>query len=449
MKIINKILGIVLFSLLVASCDTTNESGYVPAIYELPQTFQLTTDMATDNSFDIVYTPSAVGKGFYVVLPTGSPEPTSTDVHNGTVAGSLQAGSFDITDMTPISVTADSGIFGSYSYDVYAIHKSTDDFISERVSKATVTTPDTMDPIFLGDSSNPSFQATGNSPFGPVTFNFSEPVFYQGGEITFTGYFSGREVTFDDMDQIASSGTGATVNDHATFPQDDAILVSWEEGTFKDLSGKSVAALGGFDFYFWTRLFTLPEMAYLMQGTYSYETVFYGGLEGFYNNLNATYPGSFLQPTGEFDLVLDPSDPEGLTLLGLNLFSGFADLGLPDEPQTLQIKLGADGELQEVPFAPSVITAGEATSWGPWSFFGTNYPGFYDFEAGTIDHWLTLYGDDSGGAVDDIDYYYTRIGTWDRSASDLEDLRERNAQLKSEITNGRTRSLPTDVEFSF
>ena len=427
---IKKFIGILAFATLLSSCDTTNESGYVPADYAFPTTFTLSEDTATDNSFVVSYTSSSVGKGYYVSVPSGTAAPTSTQVHAG--SGFLQSGNFAVDGSTATAITLDTDIYGGYDYDVYAIHKSGDNFISETVTKLTVTTPDTEDPVFLGEDSDPSFTAAGISPFAPVNFTFSEPVFYQGGDITFTAFGSGRTITVNDPSALSKSGTSITVDTHGTFEQDDFIIVTWADGTFKDNSGKSVAALGGFSHYFSTRLFNVPESAFLMQGTWEYRTVFYGALGGFYS-ANASL---FLPDTGTFELKLDPSDPEGLTLLGINIFAPLADVGFPTEPAFMKIKIGPNGELAVLD-APqtSGINGGGVFEWTHWSFFGTPYPGFYDVSAGEIIHWLQLVSVASGAAIDDIDYEYTRVGTFAKAdATTVKNLEKRNQLLKNKAT---------------
>ncbi|MCF6279545.1 MAG: hypothetical protein L3J14_04275 [Flavobacteriaceae bacterium] len=304
---INKLLILSLAIIFTYSCDTTNDSGYEPANYISPQNFDLNVTASTDTSFDFTYTPTDLGKGYYIVLLSSSPAPTSTEVHNASVSGILKSGNFDLLDTSTISTTVTDGIYGDYGYSVYAVHKSVDNFISETVKVASVTTPDTMDPVFLRDSSDPAFQSGGINPFAEVTFNFSEPVFYQGGDITFTGFATGRVITVNDASVLSMSGTTITVNDHGTFAQDDFIIMTWADGTFKDNSGKNVAALSGFSHYFRTREFNAPEAAFLMQGTYNYTTTFYGGLEGFYNGLFGAFPTDFIPSSGQFELVLDPS----------------------------------------------------------------------------------------------------------------------------------------------
>lgn len=449
---IQKIFGILGLATLLYSCDTTNESGYIPEVYTSPTTFTIVEDASAtaDNSFAITYTPSTSGSAYYAVLPTGSPAPTSTQVHS--LSSSFQqAGTFDVDGTTPVDIIVDSNIFGSYTYDVYAIHKSTDNFISETVTKLTVTTPDTSDPSFLKEESDPAFTSADISPFAPVTFAFDEPVFYQGGDITFTafdgGSGTGRTIIVNDPAALTASGTTITVNTHGTFQQGDFIIVSWDAGTFKDNAGKEVAELSGFEHYFSTREYTLPEIAFLMQGEWDYATQFYGGLTNFYSG-NAAL---FLPDTGQFELTLDPSDPSGTTLLGINIFSPLKELGFPAAQDNLKIKLGPDGvilELDENQTAGIPLQSGAATEWQAWSIFGSTFPGFYDLDGGTINHWLTLIIADTGDAIDDIDYNYTRNGAFARSnTKTFNSLEKKNSLLKDKKVQNKTYTKNVKIGF--
>ncbi len=432
-----KIIGVFVLATAFYSCDTTNESGYVPVEYTSPAAFTIAENAAatTDNEFVVTYTPTSVGKAYYAVVAAGTPAPSSTDVHGG--SGFIQADDFDVDGSTPVDITIDSNIFGSYSYDVYAIHKSSDNFISETVTKLTVTTPDTAAPEFLRDDSNPSFQSADISPFAPVVLKFSEPVTYQGGDVTFTGFFGSRTITVNGADNFASDGTTIVIENHGTFAPDDFIVVTWDEGTFKDNAGKSVASLSGLNHYFSTRIFTAPESAALMVGTYNYDTTFWGGfLEDFYTG-NA---GLFLPTSGEFELKLDPSDPTGTTLLGINLYSPLSDYGYP-HPENLKIKFGESGNLailDEVQAAGSFdeFNGGFPSNWTHYVAGTVNPdPGNYNVEAGTINHYLSVAIASTSVAYSDIDYSYTRIGTYARPSA--EDIDKRNALIGKKIEQNK------------
>jgi len=103
---IKKFIGVLAFATLLSSCDTTNESGYVPADYAFPTTFTLAEDDATDTSIVVSYASSSVGKGYYVSVPSGTAAPTSTQVHAGT--GFLQSGSFDVDGSSTTAITLET-----------------------------------------------------------------------------------------------------------------------------------------------------------------------------------------------------------------------------------------------------------------------------------------------------------------------------------------------------
>lgn len=440
---IKRIIGIFSIIILMYSCDTTNESGYIAEEYSAPTSFTLNEDTSakTENSFTVTYASTAKGKGYYVVAKAGTKTPSSTEVHAG--SGFLKSGKFDLDGTTTESITVDTNIYGGYDYDVYAIHKSEDNFISESVTKLTVTTPDNSTPSFIGDESEPAFKSDGNSPFTSVTFAFSEPVIYQGGAIKFAGFRSGREIIVNDAGAISASGTKITVNTHGTFAQNDFILVTWEEGTFTDKSGKSVAALTGTKHYFSTRSFTPAEAATLMEGTYNYSVQFYGGtLDNFYTS-NAAL---FLPNSGEFELKLDETDPSGTTLLGINVFSTLNNFGFT-APEYLKIKFGADGELTvlDTPQASGIPLTDQNNNplpviWNHYLSGITALPGFYDVTDGTINHYISLVvAGGSGPIVDDMDYNYTRIGTYAKSTPELQKkLIERNKFLEKKTANHKT-----------
>jgi hypothetical protein len=429
MKNIKNILMICVASIFLYSCDTTNEADYLPENYILPTTLTLTETEAADTSFDVSYTSSSLGKGYYVAVPSGTDAPTATQVHSG--SGFMQSGSFDVDGITATSITIDTDIFGGYVYDVYAIHKSEDNFISETVTKLTVTTPDTEDPTFLGETSSPAHRSGGNSPTAAVSLNFSEPVFYQGGDITFTAFTSDRTVIVNTASALSKSGTNISIDTHGTFEQDDIIIVSWSEDTFKDNAGKSVAALTGFSHYFGTRVFTAPEAAALMVGLYNYEAVFYGG------NVQAFYDGNaalFLPKTGQFELKLDPTDPTATTLLGINVFSPLNNYGDYGAPSNLKIKFGAEGALAVLDTPQNCgIPFGVDTIWLHYNDSATvTNPGAYNVTTGQIAHYLTAVVKDTAYRIDDLDYVYTRIGTFAKPSSEEMEKRNKFLQKKKE-----------------
>ena len=168
-----------------------------------------------------------------------------------------------------------------------------------------------------------------------------------------------------------------------------------------------------------------------MVGTYNYEAVFYGGfLEGFYT-ANAAL---FLPSTGQINLELDPSDPTGTTLLGVNVYSPLANYGYFAN-ENLKLKFGAGGALEilDEPQGANGLGYFAGTSadviWAPWIANAvTAVPGYYDVTTGNIDHYLSLMVKDTGYIIDEMDYYYTRVGTFAKPS--FEQLEKKNEILK-------------------
>jgi hypothetical protein len=424
-------------AIVLISCNQEEEVNYTTKVSALPPIITVITSNVTDNSFDVDYIDGSNGVLYYAIQLSDATAPDASNII-GQTSGSIVNVMADLTSSNTLSYTMDTDIYGAYDYSIYSVMTNLDG-IASSVIKTDVTTPDNATPVFKGGTSNPAFESASNSPFAPVTFNFSEPVLYQGGDITFTAYNSERTITVNSLDALTMNGPNVTVNTHGTFEQDDFIIVTWAEGTFKDNSGKSVAALSGFAHYFKTRLFTAPEAAALMVGTYNYETVFYDGfLEEFYTD-NASL---FLPSSGEFKLELDPSDPSGTTLLGVNIYSPLANYGYFAN-ENLKLKFGADGALAILDEAQGANGLGEIAgttadvTWGPYIANAvTAIPGFYDVSTGRISHYLSLLVKDTGYIIDEMDYNYTRVGTFAKPS--FEELEKKNEFLQKKRAQYKT-----------
>lgn len=425
-------------AIVLVSC-TEDEVNYTPKVYTPSAALSVTTSNVADNSFDVNFTAQGDGVLYYAIQLSNAAAPSASDIILKS-SSSIVNGEANLTSGTAWTYTMSKEVYGSYDYSIYSVMTSVDG-IASAVSKTDVTTPDTAAPAFLRDSSDPAFTTAGVSPFAPITFTFDEPVFYQGGDIKFTAFAGGaggREIIVNSASALSMSGASITVNTHGTFAPDDFIIVTWADGTFKDKAGKNVPALTGFSHYFSTREFTAPEAAALMVGTYNYETVFYGSFLGGFYTRNAAL---FLPDMGQFELKLDPSDASGTTLLGINVFSPLIGFGFPRTPENLKIKFGASGELAILDMdQTSGIPANVDIKWRHYVSGITPVPGFYDVEAGTINHYLSALVDNgSDFIIDDIDYNYTRIGTFARSTPELqEDLKERNEFLKNKAEKNKT-----------
>ncbi len=440
------------FSLITVfiACDQEEEVNYTPKVYAPTPALTVDTSNATDTSFDVNFTAQADGTVYFAIQRSNETAPNAESIIREN-SGSLVNKNAKLTAGNAWSYSMTKNVYGAYEYSIYSVMTSVDGIASD-VMKTDVTTPDTIAPTFDRDNTTPAHnvQPGTNSPFGTIDLAFSEPVFYQGGDVTFTGFFSGRTVTVSGASMFKTSGTTVSISDHGTFAPDDAILVTWGADTFKDNSGKSVAPLTGFGYYFWTRVFTIAEKAKLSPGMYNYSTVFYGGLNGFYAGQVAANPGVFLPDNGTFEITADPTN--ALTLRGINLFSGFIALGGVNESETLPIVYSATeaDELDVMPNSPSIITVGgAATHWAHYSgsIFGIpfNSPGSYDFDAGTITHWVSLYRTVDNAKIDDIDYLYTRIGTYTRSKDaktmSMDDLKQLSKSKKKISKNNFSGTL--------
>jgi len=410
---IKNIIGIVAFVSLIFSCDTNDEiTGYVPASYTQPQSFTLTVDAATatDNSFEVTYTPTASGKGYYVVSTASSGAPTSTQVHSGSAAGLLQSGSFDVDGSTPVKFTVDTDLFGGYEYKIYAIHKSDDDFISEATKVESFTTPDTMDPVFSPGNSVPT-NATGfyDPTSTNVFLNFSEPVFYNAGDVTLTGTRSGENI-------VISGGFSQVQNVFIGFNpgllvEDEVYVVSFDADTFRDVSGKPVAE-AAFGAYFWATddYTTEYELSQLFGGLtskdFDYTLTDNVGFAGFGLPipLTGTYTVNLDGDKSEFFNALDQTygDDSFAFKVRYEAVSG-NDLDGPDSFGFIYLEPNPQQSL--------FTSGGLDLFWNAWyDFAEPNLTGFYDTSDGSIDvdvDFGDYNGFDGSNYFGDLFYDYT------------------------------------------
>lgn len=406
-------------ALAITSCNTNDDgsSYYKPAEYVFNDEFTIKIDnqSVTDNTANAIYTPTAIGKGHVAVLRADQPAPSATTIfsknYKGAKIDTISTFDFDVTKDTPYTVEIE-GLYGDYDYTLYAIHETVDGFITEQPLSLTFTTVDTQDPTFFKDKSTPKNDSVAVSPFDPITLEFSEPVYYEGGDIIFTGA-KGRVVTINDKASVEIKNNAVIIKEHGTFPQSDKISVTWADGTFKDKAEKNVAALNNGEYSFKTRAFTTKEIASLMVGEYNYTTTFNGSLEQYHTNQSSN--GDYPTPTGKFELTLDENDAEGTTLLGINIFSGEG----ASEPQKFKITLDTDGKIK-VPESNvmSAITIDDindnpqATEWGSHILNQVLDAGTYDLENGSVVHKKALFITGTSNIYDQLEYNYTRIGTY-------------------------------------
>ena len=282
MKNIYKNIGVLALIVgLIASCaENFDDINYTAKDYAPASSLDLTTsnDLDVDgvtvleSSFRVNFSSTADGVAYYAIYPAGSGSPDVEGIIRQS-ASSFGSGSVALSGGTASSEIISSGVNPGYSYDVYAVMTSVDG-IAGPMKMASFTTPDSTAPMFLPDSSDPSLFAAGLSPFlTSVTFNFSEPVFYQGGDITFDGFFEGSQVVLSAANFVGSTDgtTDLTFTTSDMWGVDDFMIGSWDAGNFVDNVGLEVAALGGFDYYFSTRPLTLEEKIGLyLSGAYDF-----------------------------------------------------------------------------------------------------------------------------------------------------------------------------------
>jgi hypothetical protein len=136
---IYKIGFLLLLFVIGISCESPEaETNYTPASYEFPSGITLGSSNIKSTSFDFTYTISGEGKGYYVVVKDGGAAPTSNAVYNGTAAGYLKKGSFDLTG-APVTISV-GDLCNNTAYAVYAVQMTADNFLSPSPVKVSATT---------------------------------------------------------------------------------------------------------------------------------------------------------------------------------------------------------------------------------------------------------------------------------------------------------------------
>lgn len=144
------------------------------------------TDTVLSDSFNFLNQLNETGKTYFVLLPSGSAEPTAAQIKlgldaNGTAA--LQSGILDVTDASQVYTKSFTGLTSNTSYSVYSVSEDTAGNIQATVNKIDVTTSNVVVPVLstssstldLGfseanfDSDNFSYQIQGTNISTPVT----------------------------------------------------------------------------------------------------------------------------------------------------------------------------------------------------------------------------------------------------------------------------------------
>ena len=125
----------------ILSCESPEgETNYkdATATYEYPAGITLGLDFIGSDSFQFTVNIAGAGEAYYVVVEGGSDAPTSNDVLGGTADGLIQSGNFDL-DGSSTTIDIQNLCNGS-TYDVYAVHFTSDSFLSEGIFTTSVTT---------------------------------------------------------------------------------------------------------------------------------------------------------------------------------------------------------------------------------------------------------------------------------------------------------------------
>ena len=450
MKNILKNIGVLalIVGLIVSCAENFQDIDYTPKNNAAASSLDLSTsnDLDVDgvtvleSSFRVNFSSAADGVAYYAIYPGGSGSPDVEGIIRQN-ASNFGSGSAAITSGTTSTEVIGTGVNPGYSYDVYAVMTSVDG-VAGPMKMASFTTPDTTAPVFVPNES---------SPFGPcpcadlvspfltsVTLNFSEPVFYQGGDVTFEGFFDGVQVVVGAANFVASTdgSTDLTFTTSDMWGVNDFMIGTFDAGNFIDNVGLEADALGGFDYYFLTRPLTFVENIELnLTGNYDFtlaQGVFSGGIPaaGEYvvssNGDELTVINTLATALGE--------DNEHVLRVGDDDGSGIGFLFLVPNPQRSSPGFWASNGLP-------------AMYWHAWYDYAVpSLAGFYDFNTGEFEYWLDLADEEGytgGWYLGDFVYNFTpsvadRVSA-DRSSSSFEGGQYENLpealRLEQELRN--------------
>jgi len=421
---------------LITSCaENFDNINYTAKDYVAASSLDLSTsnDLDVDgvtvleSSFRVNFSSTADGVAYYAIYPAGSGSPDVEGLIRES-ASSFGSGSVNLTGGTASTEVISTGVNPGYGYDVYAVMTSVDG-IAGPMKMASFTTPDTTAPMFLPSDSSPSACpcAETTSPFlTSVTLKFSEPVFYQGGDITFVGYFDGAVVVLGAANFVASTDgtTDLTFTTSDMWGVDDFMIGSFNAGTFADNVGLEVDALGGFDYYFLTRPLTLVENIQLnLSGSYDFTITNYS-------------VGVPLTPDGQYTVTQDGDE--------ITVLNGIATAVGASNEHVLRVENDDDGDgigflfLVENPQPSIYSTGGIPLYWHPYfNYLFTGVAGEYNFNTGEFYYWLD-FADELGFNslyLGYFDYYFTP------SAAD----RASTGRSSSRFEGGQFENLPEEI----
>lgn len=436
MKNILKNISVLAFivGLMVSCADNFQDIDYTPKEYANAPSLDLSTSTDLDvdgvtvleSSFRANFSSAGDGVAYYAVYPggTGSPDVEGIIRQN---ASSFGSGSVNLTNGTTSTEIIDNGVNPGYSYDVYAVMTSVDG-IAGPMRMTSFTTPDSTNPLFLPDASSPGLFAAGISPFlTSVTLSFSEPVFYQGGDITFDGFFEGSQVVLGSANFVASTdgSTDLTFTTTDMWGVDDFMIGSFDAGTFVDNVGLEVEALGGIDYYFSTRTLTTEEKIELyLSGPYDYTI----------DDFSGTVP---VVPDGQYTVI---QDGDKITVL-----NGIATaVAGPINEHVLRVENDDDGDgfgflfLEPNP-QPSIYNAGGTPLyWHPYfNYIFTGVAGEYDFNTGEFYYYLDF--------ADELGYNSFYLGYFAYNFTPSDTGRMASDRISSRFEGGQFENLPEAI----
>jgi len=112
---------------------------------------------AVDTGFDLLSKSNELGKGFYVLLASGSANPTAVEVQAGTGSGgaaALQFGSFNFIALNTNVTTAITGLTSGTAYDLWVVGEDVATNLQLNPTYISVITPDTLPPVTTAVTSN-------------------------------------------------------------------------------------------------------------------------------------------------------------------------------------------------------------------------------------------------------------------------------------------------------
>ncbi len=373
------------FFMLIAltfSCDD-NDINYTPKEYAQPSNLTIGTTNIVDTSFEVNFTADQDGVVYYAIQLSSDPAPDAEAVIRMN-SSSLINDKFDLSSNTTQTTNVSDGVYGGYEYTVYAVMTSVDG-IASSVKTEVFQTSDTSDPVFSPDNSVP---VHGFGYYDPtvtnIFLNFSEPVFYNAGDITLTGTRSGEVI-------IINSGFSQVQNVFIGFSpgilvEDELYVVSFDADTFRDNSGKPVAELA-FGAYLWAtdHYSTEFELSQLFGGLTSRDFDY-----TIIDNVGFAGLGLPIPLAGTYTVNLDGDKSE---------FFNAVDQTYGDDSYAFKVRYEAvtgndlDGPdpfgyiyLEPNPQQSLFTSGGLDLFWNAWYDFDTSdLTGFYDTSDGKID----------------------------------------------------------------